>query len=95
LAKDARENVAITVWSGPSLPTPAQKEDRERRLEQLAQELDQLAVATSMGGVTYQHVDERLAALRALGKSPHNSLVSDVAKAFVALDALPSEPHRE
>jgi hypothetical protein len=89
LAEAARSNTAFSVWSGPAVPTPTQREERERRTEALAAELDALASSAMQGAVTYQHVDERFTALRGLGKSASNSLISDVAKAFVALDALP------
>jgi DNA-binding XRE family transcriptional regulator len=92
LAADARANISLTVWNGPATPTPSQRADRERRIEAIAAELDVLAVATPQGIVSYQQVEERFTALRGLGKSAANALVSDVAKAFVALDALPFDP---
>jgi transcriptional regulator with XRE-family HTH domain len=94
LADDARRNPTLTASSGSALPTLAQQEDRERQIENLAAELDSLAVAMPQGTVTHLQVEERLTALRALGKRPSDSLFNDFAKAFVALDALPREARR-
>ncbi len=89
LAEDARANISLTVWNGPALPTAVQRADREARISAIANELDSLALAAPQGLVSYQKVEERFTALRGLGKSASNALVSDVAKAFVELDALP------
>ncbi len=90
LAEDVRGNISLTVWNGPAQPTAAQRKDRESRIEAIAGELEALATEALCGTVTYQQVEERFTALRGLGKSASNSLVSDLAKAFVALGALPA-----
>jgi hypothetical protein len=91
LADDARSNPTMTTWSGAAMPTAAQKKDRLCRIEELAKELDDLSVLVPQGGASYQQVETRLAELRSLGKRPSDTLVSELAQGFVALDALPRE----
>jgi hypothetical protein len=88
LAKNVRENPEILGFNGPRMPLGAEKQEKIRRVEDLANGLDTLAVAAHSGSVTYQQVEEITAAIRKLGKHPHSSFVSEVAKAFVDLSAL-------
>ena len=95
LADNARQDTDIIVWTGSPMPTAGQKAAHLHKVEALAVELDELAAATQQCTVSYQQVEERLGKLRRLGKMPANSLVSNLARAFVALDALPRpEPPR-
>jgi DNA-binding XRE family transcriptional regulator len=89
LADDARRQTDFVVGTGGSLATESQRSDRLRRILELAMELDDLALKVPRGFVTHYQVDERLNQLRQLGKFPTHSLVSNLARSFVALEALP------
>jgi DNA-binding XRE family transcriptional regulator len=88
LAKNVRQGPHMLAGNGPTLRLGAEKDAAVRRVEELADELDRLAEMAPAGTATYHQVEEITAALRSVGKYPHSSHVSDVAKAFIDLEAL-------
>lgn len=69
-----------------NLSSPSQKEHRRRRIEALAAELDGLATATFDDTASRQNVEAVFSELQRLGKRLPDSLVHNVAQAFVATE---------
>ena len=88
LAESARQNPGILAFGGQRMPIGEEKRTKMDRVEDLACKLDALAVAAPSGTVTYHQVEEIAAEMRKLGKHPHSSVVSAVAKAFIEFRAL-------
>jgi hypothetical protein len=76
--KNATTNI---VNDGPRLPTPKEKDVRERRILKLAAELDRLA-EQPFAPKTYVAVKDVLGKLREFGRMFPDALVSDLAWAF-------------
>ncbi len=77
--KNANTNI---VNDGPKLPTPKEREARERKMLELAAELDGLA-EQPFAANTYLTAEEVLGKLRTLGRMLPDALVGDLAWAFI------------
>jgi hypothetical protein len=67
------------VQSGPKSFNPEEKTNHEKRIIELADKIDSLAIADD---ASYEQFEKILRQLHTLGFFPDNSLVSDVARAF-------------
>ncbi len=82
LAKHIKETSTLYARSGAKLPSTSQAKKKRERIEALAAEIETLASVAGERSVSYSEVDERLSALRALGKFAPNSLVFGIAAAL-------------
>jgi hypothetical protein len=83
LAKYVKQNAELFVRDGPKMPSPQEAAKRKQKIEELGNQLEELAAAIPQGMVKYETVDAVLARLRALGFFPDNLLVSNLARAFM------------
>jgi hypothetical protein len=75
------------------MPQGEEQEQRVRKVEALASELDLMVPHAVAGNATNQDVEPVTAEMRKLGKFPHTHFVSEVARAFVALSTLEPPKH--
>lgn len=87
ISKEVKSTSASSVWSGKG-PSPAEKKERQQQIEDLASELDALAATVLDNADSNRKVDELFDKLRKLGKWPRDSLVRNIAQAFVAADQM-------
>ena len=87
LAANARENIQLTVWTDPPLPSEESKKNRSILIEKIALELEYLADSATLESMNYKIIEDRVASLRKHGKTPHSSFVSDAAQALVEIEA--------
>lgn len=85
IAEEVKSTSASFVWTGKG-PTPSERKERQQRIEDLATELVALAATFFDESDSHQHVEEVFSKLRSLGKRPPDSLVNNVAQAFVAAE---------
>jgi transcriptional regulator with XRE-family HTH domain len=83
VADYTRKHSSIFVVDGPNLLDRAEKTRRKKKIETVADRIDELAAAASEGRATYQEFESLLAELHAVGFYPEMSLISDVAHALV------------
>jgi hypothetical protein len=78
----------LSVRSGARVMTSAEAKEHKNRVERVAQKLKKLAAAVVTDGtISYQHFEDLLGELHELRVYPLNSLISDVAQAFVTTGA--------
>jgi Helix-turn-helix len=82
VANYVRAHSSLSARSGPQLLSPAQAEQKKRKIESLSDQLVELAGLAERGSATYQKFDLVLGELHKLGFFPETSLVSAVARAF-------------
>jgi hypothetical protein len=83
LADYVRTNSALFVRSGAQMLAPVETTQRRRRIEALADKLDELAATAREGLIKYPEFEVVLGALHAAGFFPDGGLVSAVAQALV------------
>lgn len=84
VAEYTRRNAKIFVTDGPALLSPQARDERIRRISDIAAGLDALGDAVLTSVVRYGEFEALLDALHKAGFWPENMLVSDVAHAFIA-----------
>ncbi|MGH6876467.1 MAG: helix-turn-helix domain-containing protein [Rhizomicrobium sp.] len=83
LADYARRNSAAFVRSGPAMLSPADTAKRQKHIEAIATQIEELARKTREGFVDYMDFEPLLRDLHASGFFPENGLVSAAAQALV------------
>jgi hypothetical protein len=87
IAEDVKSTSTSFVWTGKG-PSLTERQERQRRIEDLATELEVLAPKVLDDVDSRQKVEEVFSKLRSVGKRPRDSLVSNVAQAFVAAEQM-------
>jgi hypothetical protein len=82
LAKHVQGTSTLYVRSGSKMPSQYEAKAKQERIEALAVEINNLADAAADDRITYPQIEERLSALRALGKFAPDDLVFGIAQAF-------------
>jgi len=77
-----RAHMDMSVWDGPNLPTPEQKEARLQKIGQLVSEIEVLAELSRLKQVAFSDFDTILAQLNNEGFFPDGGLVSAAASEF-------------
>jgi hypothetical protein len=83
VAEYTRRNATFFVTGVPQVLDPEVRSRHIQHITALADKLDGLADSVTMGSVSYQQFEAILRELHKAGFWPENSLVSDVARAFV------------
>jgi hypothetical protein len=87
IAEDVKSSSASFAWTGKG-PNPTERQERQRQIENLAEKLEALSATVLDDEDSRRKVDEVFFQLRNLGKRPGDSLVSNVAQAFVAAEQM-------
>ncbi len=84
IAREMKSSSSNTVW-GANRPSPSERQERQRRIEALASELETIAQGRFVEVTQRQReVEEALFKFQHLGTRVPDSLVHNVAEAFVA-----------
>ena len=75
------------VVRGPYILSEEQRAAREAEVRAVVAEIEALAVAAETRPIAHAEIDPLLARFREVGKHPPGELVSDVARAIVAVEA--------
>jgi hypothetical protein len=86
LAESIKVNPRFYARSGRNTLNQSEEKDHQLRIDGLVTELEELATAGPQGAVSYRQVEAIMSKLRAEGLRLDDSLVSDIAKAFVGRD---------
>lgn len=82
VASYVRMHSHVFVQAGPTMLTREKSAERQLHIEQIADQLDELANTAGRVVVSYREFETFLAELRQLGATPPGELVSNVARAL-------------
>ncbi|MBN3829864.1 hypothetical protein G3O00_40785 [Burkholderia sp. Ac-20384] len=82
VASYVRMHSHVFVQAGPTMLTREKSAERQSHIEQIADQLDELANTAGRAVVSYRELETFLAELRQLGATPPGELVSHVARAL-------------